>query len=80
MIAISKSHTADEEESEEDIQKSELQKYTGMILGIVAAMGFAVNSVYNRKLKNLDYTDILVYYGVVGVGLSSIFILIEGAI
>ena len=51
-----------------------------MILGIVAAMGFAVNSVYNRKLKNLDYTDILVYYGVVGVGLSSIFILIEGAI
>ena len=39
-----------------------------------------VNSVYNRKLKNVDYYVVMCYHGLLGGGLAIIYICIEAAI
>ena len=44
------------------------------------AITFAICSVFNRKLKEIDYSALMVYHGIIGGILASLFILIEAAI
>ena len=37
-------------------------------------------SVYNRKLKNVDYSIVMCYHGMLGTTLTSLFVCIEAAI
>ena len=69
-----------EEVKEEDDDSSVLDKYLGVIIAITAACTFALTSVFNRKLKAIDYTALMVYHGIIGGVLASLVILIEGAI
>ena len=47
---------------------------------MAAAITQALTAVWNRKLKSIPYTALMVYHGLIGVTLTSIVILIEGAI
>ena len=44
------------------------------------AITFSINSVFNRKLKAIDYSALMVYHGLIGTILASLFILIEASI
>ena len=47
---------------------------------IGAAWAYAINSIHNRKLKQVPYFIIMFYHGIGGILISTIYILIEGAI
>ena len=49
-------------------------------MAITGAWTFAVCSVFNRKLKQIDYTALMVYHGLIGGTLASLYILLEGLI
>ena len=49
-------------------------------MAFTGAWTFAVCSVFNRKLKEIDYTVLMVYHGLIGGTLASVFIIIEGII
>ena len=51
-----------------------------MIVAFISAWGLAVTSVFNRKLKTIDYTLVMVYHGFIGVILAILFIVIEGLV
>ena len=40
----------------------------------------AVNSVWNRKLKNVDYYVVMTYYGLLGLSCATTYICVEAAI
>jgi len=96
IIALSKAEEVDDEKEKEKLEAelgeenaaedgsedepSELDKYLGVIIAITAAFTFALTSVFNRKLKAIDYTALMVYHGIIGGILASTVILIEGAI
>jgi len=65
---------------EEEEEGSELDKYLGVIVAMSGAITFAICSVFNRKLKAIDYSALMVYHGMIGGILVSLFILIEAAI
>ena len=96
IIALSKAEEVDDEREKEKVEAelgeenaaedgsedepSELDKHLGVIIAITAAFTFALTSVFNRKLKAIDYTALMVYHGIIGGILASTVILIEGAI
>ena len=49
-------------------------------MAFAGAWTFAVCSVFNRKLKEIDYSALMVYHGIIGGFLASLFIVIEGII
>lgn len=51
-----------------------------MVVAFAGAWTFAVCSVFNRKLKQIDYSALMVYHGMIGGVLASIFIIIEGIV
>jgi len=61
-------------------ERSELDKYLGVIVGVTSAITFALTSVLNRKLKAINYAALMVYHGLIGGILASLVIVIEGAI
>ena len=76
----------DEKEAEEiaadekDETNTPLVQNLGLAFGLLSALTMAVNSVYNRKLKNIDYFVVMCYHGLLGGGLAIIYICIEAAI
>ena len=83
MVATSKAQAAEEdleEVGEEEEHPPAYEKYLGVIVAFIGAWTFAITSVFNRKLKEIDYTALMVYHGLIGVILSSAVILIEGII
>ena len=48
-----------------------------MAVGSGVAFGFC--QVFNRKLKNVDYTIIMFYNSIIGVSLTSLIVLIDRA-
>ena len=62
-----------EEESSENL-------YLGIVVAFTGAWTFSICSVFNRKLKEIGYEALMVYHGLIGGVLASVFILIEGAI
>ena len=52
----------------------------GLALGLLSAFTMGINSVYNRKLKNLDYYVVMCYHGLLGCGLAILIICIEAAV
>ena len=55
-------------------------QYVGTGLALLSGFTMSINSVWNRKLKNLDYYVVMLYHGILGTILAIIFITIEGAI
>ena len=84
MIATSKAQKAQEEKDSgyvaEEEEAPEFEKYLGVIVAFTSAWTFAVCSVFNRKLKEIDYSALMVYHGLIGGTLASVFILVEGLI
>ena len=69
-----------DKDSEDSESPSELNKYLGVIIAFSGAITFAICSVFNRKLKAIDYSALMVYHGLIGGVLAALFILIEAAI
>ena len=84
MITLSKTEDVKKEQEsaadEEDGVESELDNYLGVIVGIASAITFALTGIFNRKLKAIDYTALMVYHGLIGGVLALLVILIEAAI
>jgi drug/metabolite transporter (DMT)-like permease len=57
-----------------------LDKYIGVIIGVGAAIFFAFNSVWNRKLKEVHFLVLMVMHGLIGFILLSILICVEALI
>lgn len=51
-----------------------------MIIGVCAAITFALTSVFNRKLKSIHYAALMVYHGLIGITATSIIIVIEAIV
>lgn len=64
----------------EEEKQPEYEKYLGVIVAFSGAWSFAVCSVFNRKLKEIDYTALMVYHGLIGGVLASVVILTEGIV
>ena len=81
MITLSKTEDVDkEQESAADEEDGVHDDYLGVIVGIASAITFALTGIFNRKLKAIDYTALMVYHGLIGGVLALLVILIEGAI
>ena len=83
MITVSKSNQEEEIDLDADgveEPKSDSDKYMGVIIAFTGAWAFAICSVFNRKLKEINFQVLMVYHGMIGGILASVFILIEGAI
>ena len=78
MITYSKSFHEEDAKGSEDA--SELEKYIGMMLAILGGVSMAISNVYNRKLKDIDYNNIMVYHSMLGIILASVYILVEAII
>lgn len=57
-----------------------MEKYLGVLVAFGGAWTFSVCSVFNRKLKAIDYSALMVYHGLIGGVASIVFILIEAAV
>ena len=51
-----------------------------MMLAILGGVSMAISNVYNRKLKDIDYNNIMVYHSMLGIILASVYILVEAII
>ena len=64
----------------EEEKQPEYEKYLGVIVAFSGAWAFAICNVFNRKLKEIDYTALMVYHGLIGAVLASAVILTEGIV
>ena len=65
-----------EDVDEDDDEPSVFAQNMGLAFGLFSALTMGVNSVYNRKLKNLDYYVVMCYHGLLGSGLAILIICI----
>lgn len=88
MIGFARQERIDEKEAEaaakgetdDEEEVSQLVQNIGLGLGLLSAMTMAVNSVYNRKLKNIDYFVVMCYHGILGSAFAIVYICIEAVI
>ena len=81
MIAFAKqqriSEAAEDTVDTEEDATSDSDQWLGIGLALLSAWTMGFNSVFTRKLKNINYTVVMTYHGLTGVSLALIYIVVE---
>ena len=55
-------------------------RFIGLVVISAAAISFAICSTWNRKLKQVHFSVLMVYHALIGATLALLYILVEGYI